>query len=229
MDKNSRFKKLMGRCKLWLASFIVFGIVRLLHASLRYEVIGRAFRDKANNLHAKGSIAIATWHQNAILGLTSHRNQGVAVMISPSFDGEIVAYVAKKLGLGAIRGSSTRGGREALHYAYQHVDQGGSVAITVDGPLGPRHEVKSGIVALASKTQAPIVPMNAIADRYWVLNKTWDKLRIPKPFAKVRVFYGEPITVSNCESVEEFEAAKRLVSKALHEIEQAAARFQING
>jgi lysophospholipid acyltransferase (LPLAT)-like uncharacterized protein len=218
------YKRFIFSLKLFLFRFIVQAIVRLLHASFRYEIVGQDNKNKALTLHAQGAYAIATWHQNAILGLTSHRKQGVSVMISPSFDGEIVAHVAKRLGLGAIRGSSTRGGRKALHASYQHIRDGGRVAITVDGPLGPRHEVKAGIIALASKTKAPILPMNAIADRYWVLDKTWDKLRIPKPFAKIKVYYGEPITVSDCDDLEAFEAAKRLVSKSLHDIEREAAR-----
>lgn len=198
-------------------------MIRLLHASFRYEIIGQKNRDKALTIHPEGAFAIATWHQNAILGLTSHSKQGVSVMISPSFDGEIVAHVAKRLGLGSIRGSSTRGGRQALQACYKQIRNGGRVAITVDGPLGPRHEVKPGIIALASKTQAPILPMNAIADRYWVLNRTWDKLRIPKPFSKIKVYYGEPIQVTNCDDGEAFEAAKRLVSTTLHDIERKAA------
>jgi lysophospholipid acyltransferase (LPLAT)-like uncharacterized protein len=178
-------------------------------------------------LSPKGNFAIATWHQNAILGITGHRGQGTSIIISPSFDGELVAFVANRLGLGAIRGSSSRGGKLALRSACELIEQGGSVAITVDGPRGPRHEVKPGIVALAFQSGVSILPMNAIADRYWVLHKTWDKFRIPKPFSKVKVIYGEPISLQKEGLTEQnFDELRVAVANSLHAIEKDAEQFR---
>jgi lysophospholipid acyltransferase (LPLAT)-like uncharacterized protein len=214
------------KIKLWLAKWLAYTFVRILHATLRYEVIGAENRKKAEQASPKSNFAIATWHQNAILGISGHAGQGVSIIISPSFDGELVTFLANKLGLGAIRGSSSRGGKEALSAAHDLVHSGGSVAITVDGPRGPRHEVKAGIVALSLKTRISILPMNAIADRYWVLNKTWDKFRIPKPFSRVRVYYGDPIFPPAGEDPKEFEDIKKEVSGALHAIESEASRYR---
>lgn len=215
------------RLQVFLICWLAYLLIRLLVATLRFQVTGQDHRNKAETIHPQKAFAIATWHENAICGITGHANQGICIMISPSIDGEIISWIANRFGLKSIRGSSSRRGREALLGLLRYVKQGGQVAFTVDGPRGPRHEVKAGIVALAAKTGTPILPMGAIPERYWVLAKTWDKFRVPKPFSKVHVIYGEPIIVENSDNPAVYEEAKLKVSQALAAIEAHAARYRI--
>ncbi|MFW7379753.1 MAG: lysophospholipid acyltransferase family protein [Oligoflexus sp.] len=217
------------RLQVWLLCWVAYIFIRLLYASLRFEVVGAEHRKKAESLHPNGSLAIATWHQNSILGITGHAKQGICIIISASIDGEIISWIANKLGLKSIRGSSSRGGREALLALVRYVRQGGRVAFTVDGPRGPRHEVKPGILSLAKKTSCPILPMGAIAERYWSLSKTWDHFRIPKPFSRVRVYYKEPIMLaSDGDQALIIDDAKQRLTQALHAIEDEAAKKEFN-
>lgn len=206
-----------------MLSILAYGLIRALVSTLRFEVIGQQHRHEAEKLHPKSALAIATWHQNAILGITGHRRQGICIMISASIDGEIISWIARRFGLQSIRGSSSRGGREALLALLRYVRQGGQVAFTVDGPRGPRHEVKPGILSLAAKTACPILPMGAIAEKSWVLLKTWDHFRVPKPFSRVRIIYDKPIMLSpeDLESAR-YEQTRARISQALHRIEQSA-------
>lgn len=209
------------RWQIYGASWLAYLLIRLLHATWRYEVVGDGQRRSAEIWPGRCGFAIATWHQNAILGITGHRHQGICILISASVDGEIVSWIANRLGLPSIRGSSSRGGRQALLNLARYVRNGGRVAFTVDGPRGPRHQVKPGIISLASRTGAPILPMAAIADRYWTLKRTWDEFRIPKPFAKVKVIYGRPLIVSKELPEADFRHAQEQLTAALHRLDPA--------
>lgn len=186
------------RVTIWITALCAYLAFRLIHFTLRYRIIGGEHRRNAEKASQK-RFALATWHQNTLLGMMSHAGQNVCVMVSSSLDGEIISWIANKFDMETARGSSTRGGRAALSEMIQHTESGGRTAFTVDGPTGPAKEVKSGIVSLASRTGVPILPVAAIAKNYWSLSKTWDQFRIPKPFSKVHVFYGPAIEVDRYE------------------------------
>jgi len=93
-----------------------------------------------------------------------------------------------------MRGSTTRTGAQALRAIYQAVKDGISPILHADGPSGPARRFKTGTVTLARMTGAPLVPIGCAIDRYWELN-SWDRLRLPKPFARIAVVIGEPRTV----------------------------------
>ena len=199
--QNDQYYTLKFRVTLW----VLFVFCRLLMMTWRVRVVGMDRRRKAVAENPRGSFILATFHENAIGGVLSHPGQGIAVLCSQSKDGEIVAYLAQRIGLKAVRGSSSRGGKEARDEMLDLVRSGTSAAVTVDGPRGPRRKAKPGIVDIARKSGAPILPICCAADRSWVLHKTWDKTRIPKPFSKLVVFYGDPMSVSqNCQG-EEFD------------------------
>ena len=120
----------------------------------------------------------------------------VTLLVSPSFDGELITRSAAKIGMKAIRGSSSRGGKKALDLLIEKTHDGLVSAITVDGPKGPAYLPKRGIFHLAAQTGAPIVPLMAIGESYWTAHKSWDRLRLPKPFSKVYVFWGKPMSIS---------------------------------
>jgi hypothetical protein len=117
-----------------------------------------------------------------------------AGLASASRDGEAAARVLHAFGYQAVRGSSSRGGFEALLGLRKTLEAGCSVALTVDGPRGPKYEVHPGAVLLAEQTGVPIVPLMLHSPNRWELGG-WDRMQIPKPFARVNFTVGEPIRV----------------------------------
>src|SRR5690606_8909652 len=151
---------------------------------------GREHREAAEKHHARGSFALALWHEYLFAGIVAHRHQRFAPLASLSSDGDIVTFVMDRLGFRTIRGSSSRRGEEARFDMVDALEQGWFTAITVDGPRGPRRRVKGGIVDVARRSQVAILPMMAIADRHWELTKSWDRFKIPKPFCRIVLRYG---------------------------------------
>jgi lysophospholipid acyltransferase (LPLAT)-like uncharacterized protein len=116
-------------------------------------------------------------------------------MISASRDGELISTIGRFFGYTAVRGSSSRGGKEATREMVDHLQAGKRCAITPDGPRGPRREMKPGAVNIARLTGCPVVPFGFAAERCWRL-KSWDRFIIPKPFSRAVFVYGDPILVS---------------------------------
>ena len=219
---NAAYDSWKFRITLWL----LFIACRLLMMTWRIRVLEMDKRRKAVAQNPRCSFVLATWHENAIGGVLSHPGQGIAVLCSQSKDGEIVAYIASRIGLKAVRGSSSRGGKEARDDMIDLLRSGTSAAVTIDGPRGPRRKAKAGIVDVARKSGAAILPITCIAQQYWVLNKTWDKTKIPKPFSKLLVHYGDPRFVPvDCEG-EEFDQICHSTEQILdHEDEFVRVHF----
>lgn len=134
------------------------------------------------------------WH-GTLLPLTwVHRNRNVVAMISEHSDGEIIARLVHSIGYKTVRGSTTRGAARALLGACRVIEEGACLAVTPDGPRGPAESVAPGAAIIAQRTGAPMVPVSLKASSAWRLN-SWDRFMIPKPFARVHVAYGDPITV----------------------------------
>ena len=138
-----------------------------------------------------------------------------AAMASQSKDGEIISAVIAAFGLRPIRGSSSRGGARALVEMKRAHDAGFDVAITPDGPRGPRYHVNPGIVKLAQLTGGKIFPMHIAYSRCWRL-KSWDGFMIPKPFATVTITFDTLHHVAATATEEEFEAERARLERMLH-------------
>jgi len=170
---------------------------------------------------------LVTWHR-AWLGGVMYMGPRwhPAVMASMSRDGEWVARFEKKMGCHPMRGSSSRGGMSAQKAMVRFVKQGGRVATNVaDGPRGPRYEAKAGMISLAQLTGAPLIPVIWSGANPWVLRRSWDKTMIPKPWSKVVVLYGQPITVSRRLSREERESHRQDLENQLMRITREADRL----
>lgn len=193
-------------------------ILRTLFATIRLKVDDRPGLG-TNAL--QGPVILCFWH-NRILGITvaflrrypARARGGVTVLTSPSRDGEILARVVGGFRMGAVRGSSSRRGSQALRELVTLIEKRGDIAITPDGPRGPRYRLGPGAVSLAQLTGAPIVPMHARFSRC-VRMKTWDGFIIPLPFSTISVTVGEPISVPRELSPEEFEEARVRVETIL--------------
>lgn len=163
---------------------------------------------------ARVPVIYAVWHGRIVLLPYLYGHRGCCVLASRSRDGEIVSRLVERFGLEPVRGSSTRGGGEALRQLTRQLWRGREVVVVPDGPVGPREVLKSGVIALARLSGAPIVPMAVGASRYWQL-RSWDEFRIPKPFARCVMRFGEPIRVSVDADRAAQEAARKEVEAAL--------------
>ena len=177
-----------------LLSHAAYAVMRLLQLSYRFEYHGQ------QHLAAcKGAFIFATWHQNLFAGILAQSDRRHVVMISRSRHADALSDACTRLGHLVVRGSSGKGGVDkgggrASTQMMRALRQGIPGAITVDGPRGPARQAKPGVIDIAAKTQVPIIPYAAIASRYWTF-KTWDAFRLPKPFARIRVYCGAPLQV----------------------------------
>lgn len=193
-----------------LLAGIAVAILRLLFCTIRLKVDDDSvIKDDTSGK----SIILCFWH-NRILGITvsflrryPKRRKGVTVLTSPSKDGEILAQIMAGFRMGAIRGSSSRRGSQAMRELVRAVDQGIDIAVTPDGPRGPCYKLGPGVVFLAQTTGTRILPLHAKFSRC-VRLKSWDRFIIPLPFSTISIKVGEPISVPSELTAEEFEKVR---------------------
>jgi len=195
--KNGFFYRLLLVVVPWLYA----GLSRVLFATCRVRVHG------AENLERCEAKCVAVfWHYSVfpIIAVNRGRNRGWAAMVSASDDAEFVARILARQGVVSVRGSRHRGGLAALKGLIGLMHQGYNAVIVADGSQGPARVMQAGAVLLASKSVAPILPMAVAADRYWAF-RSWDRTLLPKPFARLDLWYGEPLTVPEKAGAEEIE------------------------
>jgi lysophospholipid acyltransferase (LPLAT)-like uncharacterized protein len=181
-----------ARQVVWTVRIGLFAL-RLLARTWRMDVRG-AGGHRALRRDAKPFV-FAFWHGTLLPLVWLHRGEGVSVLVSLHKDGEIIARVCEALGLRTVRGSTTRGGGRALLGLVRELEAGYEVAVTPDGPKGPRHHFAPGALMAAQRAHAPVVPIGVHCTRAWRL-RSWDQFEIPKPFARVIVNYGPPTYVA---------------------------------
>lgn len=166
-------------------------LIRLLGATLRYRDINAP--GVPVGIEIPGPVVFAFWHRTLLVCAHRFRNKSIAILISPSFDGELIARTVEYLGFFPVRGSSSRGGAVGLRGMAEAYNAGHRTAITADGPRGPNMIAKPGVVQLAELTGAPwIGTYYALPDRRWEL-KSWDRFMIPKPFSTVTFTWPEHV------------------------------------
>lgn len=191
--------------------------LRALFATLRVRV-----HDKAGFLQdpPPHPVIYAFWH-NRILAITAAflrvyppGRRGVLVLTSASKDGMWLGEVAGRLGMGSVRGSSSRRGAGAMRELMDKVAQGFDIAITPDGPRGPKYELGPGPIYLAQRTGIPIIPIHAAFNRCWTL-RTWDGFRIPRPFSPLDVTLAQPVRIAEALDESAFEEERRKIESVL--------------
>jgi len=183
--------------KTFLKTKIIHLIIVLSYRFNRVEIVGE------NNIKGIDSFILVTWHGKC-LGVMEHfRQRNYHVLISQSRDGDIISNISKKFGYNLFRGSSNRGGKEAMEKMYQFfsLNPSGKLVITPDGPTGPEHKVKPGALQLAQNSQRPVVPVIVDVKKSWKF-KNWHTFYLSKPFSKMRVVFGEPLYFNKNESIE---------------------------
>jgi lysophospholipid acyltransferase (LPLAT)-like uncharacterized protein len=198
--------------------------VRLLFAALartwRFHTVGE--EHLAGMRRGGGGFVFALWHCTLLPLLWWHRRQDVTLLVSRHADGALLTDSATRLGYRVVRGSSTRGGATALRAMTRVLASGATVAVTPDGPVGPARVAKPGAVVAARQAQVPILPVAAAASAVWKL-RSWDRLLVPRPFARIRVAYGPPLEPGSSDAPEH---AARELARRLDAVSAVAADFR---
>ena len=175
----------------WLpiAATLGAGVVRVLGATWRFTVSDAPEYTAAL---ARGErFVYAFWHSVMLPLAVLHRHEGIAVLVSRHRDGELITRVIERLGFVAARGSSTRGGEAGVRGMLAWAGRDRQLAVTPDGPRGPAEQVKPGALYLAERTGRRMVPIGVAAHPTRAL-RSWDRFRVPWPFARVMITHGAP-------------------------------------
>jgi len=175
-------------------------------------------------------VILSLWHNRAfatsffVYTRLLKQGLGVTLLASQSRDGELATRVWKRWGIHTVRGSATRGGRQALRALHRAITREGSSPVMIpDGPQGPIYQFKVGVAVLAQTSGAPIVPFGVAAQKYWSLN-SWDRMIVPRPFSRVAVAIGAPQSVSRGLSGDDLEAERQRLEYLLDSLTRQAER-----
>ncbi len=212
--KTQETLKIEGWLGRWLIAF-GFYLLQVWARTLRYEVDDRASvvgRPVTENYIG------ALWHNRLLIFPFVLRrffsNRRGAALISASRDGDLLADAIQRFGYDVVRGSSSRLGASAVRQLTEVLAAGRDVVITPDGPRGPAYELGPGIIFLAQKSDAAVLPMNLEFSRCWRLG-SWDRFIVPRPFAKVRVLINPPHRIRATATPEEFESERLSLQRVM--------------
>jgi len=217
-------RELLPTLKYRLIGLLGAALVRIWGATLRIEFLNDDHRRAAED--AGERVAYAFWHGILLPLAYTHRGRGIVVLVSRHGDGEIISQIVCRLGYGVVRGSSTRGGARAMVEMARAARAGHPLAVTPDGPRGPRRELQPGLLHIAHRGGVPIVPVALEALRRTELS-SWDRFLIPHPFSRVAIATGPKITIPAGVSAQDLESewAPR-VAAALRAVCEAAAAWR---
>lgn len=197
------------------AQWLLYKFIRIYSLTYRLEVQNE--EEWLDYLHNNGRIILCVHHQQffpAIRYFQRYKKYKPGLMVSKSKDGEFISAVANRSGWTTVRGSSSRGGRQALKDMIDHVIEHRLAGHIIDGPRGPFGVVKPGVIRLAHDTGSVIVPFYTRANRAWYF-RSWDKFFLPKPLSKVILRFGEKIEFKQTDSTEEFEQQRKTLEDIL--------------
>ncbi len=193
----------------------VYFFIRMYAMTFRLNTVNEKIWQ---NLLKEGKTVICCgWHQqffSAIRYFKTYARFNPAIMISQSRDGELIAGVAERTGWHTARGSSSKGGKEAMQEMIDHLKRYHFGAHILDGPRGPMGRVKAGAIKMAKESNAFIVPFYMYADKAWFFN-SWDRFMLPKPFANVTLLFDEPIYFEPAQTPEQFESQRLYVEQTM--------------
>lgn len=224
-SKASRRRMTPGRRLMYAIGMpLLRGILFLLNAS--YRVVRLQGEDVVDRMIADEGQAYMPcyWHQHHIVCSNLvrtwlKRGFRACYIVSASVDGEVPARIARAWGAEVIRGSAADTGALVLRDINEMMKRGVSIVTTSDGPLGPACEFKAGTVLASRIGNAPMVPVAYAADRAWQLD-TWDRFIIPKPFARIAIAVGQPVSVPRDTSPEQMETIRQQMQASLNALIQ---------
>lgn len=221
---NKTFKKIYRRLAQVILPPIAALLIKFIMLTSRVEIIGA---DSFYRLLDSGEgFIIPFWHGRMFLFPAFYKkyvDRDLRVLISAHRDGELISRIIDRFDLGTVRGSSRRGGKAAMLELQNLVKRGVVVIVTPDGPKGPGLKVRRGIIEMAKRTGAPILPVTYSATRKIILD-TWDKFVVPLPFSTVTFSFGEPIYVGHDISREQGAEIRDRLENELNQISARADR-----
>lgn len=215
--------RFLVRAAIWAATPLFAGWMRTLR--YRYRPVGPNLEPCRRALPAR--YIYAMWHENLAFPLWRYAGPGVHVLVSRSRDGQWMADLCRRLRISVVRGSTSRGGLEAVRCLLR---AGGEthLALTPDGPRGPRRRVKLGVTYLAARTGLPIVPVGIGFERLWRL-RSWDCFALPKPRSRVRCVTGMPLAVPRDADRQTLEEYRSRLEMTLTAVSDAAESWAASG
>jgi lysophospholipid acyltransferase (LPLAT)-like uncharacterized protein len=168
---------------------LVWALLSIVGRTWRFEVIAEDGAEPRIFGLGAGPEIYCFWHQCVLPCAVYYRTTGATILISRSFDGELITRTLRLFGFNAVRGSSSRGARKGLLGLKDVIESGGPAIYTADGPRRPIYETKMGPVKLAQMTGAPIGAFHLHPERAWVVN-SWDRFLVPKPFTRIVVSWA---------------------------------------
>ena len=212
------------RLLLAVAPFLAAWVIRLLRSLMRIEFVGE--ERLRTCWERREHVILAFWHDQLLLMVKGYRGPGAKILISASKDGELIARTMRYFGQGAVRGSSTRGGRAAFKAMLELAKEPFDLVFTPDGPKGPRHTIKEGVVQLARLTGRSVIPMAFACSRGHRF-ASWDRFLLPFPFSRGVFSFGPAVHYDAGESPADFQVR---LQQAMEENDQRArARLEEQG
>jgi len=191
-------------------------LVKLLSATYRIRIMD--LENETDILESSRGLIYASWHQRFFPGIAFFSTRKpIAIIISKSRDGEMAARAVDFLGWHSVRGSSSKGGKEALEEIKALGRSGYKVGHIVDGPQGPLGKIKPGLISIAQYADLPIVPTITSGQNRWVF-RSWDRFMVPKPFSRVIIRFGQAIYVPGEMDTDKFEAIRLKVEQQLKDL-----------
>lgn len=175
------------------AANLAYGLISTYMRTLKVEI---AFDTETEKLDLT-KVVFGFWHGRQFLLLPIGAQWNMAILSDISWAGEIQSRILRKLGYHVVRGSSKKKPARALLGVKKAIEQGCSAAFALDGPSGPIYEAKPGVIFLAQKFNRPLIPVTASANRGWILKSTWCRYLLPKPFAKCKVRFHNPLEIND--------------------------------
>lgn len=212
-DSEPRFT-LTQRLVLAIVPRIVWALLWVVGLTWRYRVIAEEGVTPVLFGEKPGPEIYCFWHQCVLPCTMYFRRSKAVILISRSFDGELIARILRTFGFGAVRGSSSRGSREGLMGLKRVIASGGTAIFTADGPRGPIYQTKMGPIKLAQLTGAPVGAFYLLPERAWVMS-SWDRFLVPKPFTRICVSWAQWTNVPRDLCAERFESKRQELNAAL--------------
>lgn len=205
----------------WILGHLAWLIYKSLSMTWRVSVHEPASLTK--RLKEKKAVLLAHWHGDELALIQLSSRYQIATLSSHSKDGSIMTIVLNRLGAKVVRGSSSRGAVSGYLGLVRLIKKGANCSFAVDGPRGPYHQVKMGVLETSKNLQIPIYCAGIFCDSAWIFEKSWNKAYLPKPFAKLNVVWTGPVEIPNKET--------ELDEKWSHEVAQQinAAHQQAQG
>ena len=212
-EANQRFT-LRQRLILAVAPRVVWALLWLVGRTWRFEIIAEEGATPLPYGEGAGAEIFCFWHQCVLPCTFYYRRTGATIIVSRSYDGELITRILELFGFRTTRGSSTRGAREGLVGLKQVIESGRPAIFTADGPRGPIYRTKMGPIKLAHITGARIGAFHLEPERAWTMH-SWDRFLVPKPFTRIVVSWARWTTVPTDLAEDQFEQKREELNDAI--------------